>query len=658
MNRMSREQQIAQAEELLGTAAPAASFAKGLFFGQYLTDVLPPYPDVDSWQGSTEPSPESASDFTPESTPGSSGDAASDAEQLPGGQPTIGSQASQPTSQPTEGDVAEPPTGSDGRGTTAELRERLSEFCRRHVDPVAIDRDAKIPTDVIRGLGELGVLGACLPKSCGGLELSQTDYCQLLEVLGGHCGSTALFVNAHHSIGPRAIVLFGTDEQQRRWLPKLATGEYLSAFALTEPEAGSDASNVQTRAIPTEDGKGYLVSGEKRWITNGGIAQVLTLMARTPKPDGQGTDITALLVTPDMPGFQVVETRMEKCGVRGTATSRLRFENMFVPRENVLGTPGKGLRVALTVLDFGRTTFGASCTGAAKYCLRKAKEHVRQRVQFGQPLAQFELVQEKIARMEADLFAMEACTYQTAALIDAGEAEFMVETAMLKVFTTERLWEAVYDTFQLFGGRAYFCDEPYERLMRDARINSIGEGANDVLRVFSALVGLREVGMELEGVLQSFQKPIGNLPRLSRFLGRTLSTFLLGPEVISRHGDLEPECARLAHDIAALGRSVVQQLRIHQRNIVDRQLPVSRMADAATELYVSACALRRLDYLLRHPLGDAKGQQLALASGKLYLRLASRRIRQSLERLQNNEDDLLLDVARRSLGISETGRST
>ncbi len=238
---------------------------------------------------------------------------------------------------------------------------------------------------------DLGMLGACVPKECGGRGLTQTQYCRLLEVLGGHCASTALFVNAHHSIGPRAIVLFGTPEQKQQYLPKLASGEWISAFALTEPEAGSDAANVQTTATPTDDGRGYLLNGQKRWITNGGIAQVLTVMARTPvnslspgeragvrgdrQPKTAESKITAFLVTPDMPGFEVVEARMPKCGVRGSATGRLAFHDMFVPKENILGQLGKGLRVALTVLDFGRVTFGATCTGAAKFCLQRAAEH-------------------------------------------------------------------------------------------------------------------------------------------------------------------------------------------------------------------------------------------------------------------------------------------
>jgi alkylation response protein AidB-like acyl-CoA dehydrogenase len=586
-----RQQQIAQAEEILGDSLDTIGFAKGLFFGQHLGDKLLPYPNVTADEHVTD------------------------------------------------------------------LVERLRAFCADQVDPVAIDRQAEIPQRVIDGLGRLGILGACLPKSCGGLALSQVSYCRLLEVLGGHCGSTALFVNAHHSIGPRALVLFGTQQQQTQWLPKLATGQWISAFALTEPEAGSDAANVQTTATPTADGKGFVLNGQKRWITNGGIASVLTVMARTPMPDGQ-SKITAFLVTPDMRGFEVVEKRMEKCGVRGTATSRLAFREMFVPRENVLGRLGKGLRVALTVLDFGRTTFGASCTGSAKFCVAKAIEHCNSRMQFGQTLGSFELVREKLAYMQASAFAMEACTYQTAALIDSGEGDFMLETAMLKVFSTEALWRIINDTFQLYGGTAYFTDQPYERLMRDARINMIGEGANDVLRAFSALVGMRDVGLELQGILNAIYAPVGNLTRLGRFAGRKIGSLLVNPQVSVRSAELEPEAAELGRLIGHLGSNVERLLRTYQMEIVDRQFQLGRVADAATEVYVSACVLNRMDAMIRggdgavHHTEHGHGPSrlaIDLETGRYYLLTARRRIRRALADLWDNDDAATSSLARKML---------
>jgi alkylation response protein AidB-like acyl-CoA dehydrogenase len=538
----------------------------------------------------------------------------------------------------------------------AEMFAELQAFCQKEVDPVAIDRDAVIPQRVIDGLGRIGVLGACLPTSCGGKELSQTAYCRLIELLGGHCASTALFVNAHHSIGPRALVLFGTPAQQQAFLPKLATGEWISAFALTEPEAGSDAGNVQTVATPTPDGTAFVLNGEKRWITNGGIAKVLTVMARTPIPGSKETKVTAFLVTPDMPGFQVDEARMEKMGVRGTATSRLSFHNMRVPRENILGELGKGLKVALTVLDFGRTTFGASCTGAAKVCLAKAREHANARVQFQQPLAAFEMVKEKLAYMAAGTFAMEAATYQTAALIDSGAGDYMLETAMLKVFATDTLWKILHDTFQIHGGKAYFCDQPFERMVRDARINLIGEGANDVLRAFVALVGMRDVGLHLQSVLNAASSPIKNWGVLKNFAGKKIEAIFANPAVPVRHMELEPAAARLSKTVAYFGSQVEKLLRTFQMGIVDKQYLAGRVADAATELYVSACVLRRLEALLDeagHHDHDHTAEHSAaevkdlIATGHFYLLTAERRIRNSLADLWNNDDDATSALADR-----------
>jgi alkylation response protein AidB-like acyl-CoA dehydrogenase len=573
-----RDEQRAQAEEILGDRLDQASFAKGLFGGRYLNEQLAAYPLE---------------------------------------------------------------VGESVQHLTRELRQ----YCVDEIDPAAIDREAEIPLSIVRGLGRLGVLGACLPKSAGGMELGQTDYCRLLEVLGGHCGGTALFVNAHHSIGPRALVLFGTDEQRQRYLPKLVSGDWISAFALTEPEAGSDAANVQSMATPTEDGKGFLINGEKRWITNGSIAQVLTVMARTPdnsKPqDGtrQASRITAFIVTPDMPGFEVVEARMSKCGVRGTATSRLAFKDMFVPRDHVLGELGGGLKVALTVLDFGRTTFGASCTGAAKFCVDHAVRHAQRRVQFDQPLCEFELVQQKLAYMQAGMFAMESCTFQTAAQIDAGTSDFMLETAMLKVFSTDVLWQIINDTIQIYGGKAYFTDEPFERMMRDARINMIGEGANDVLCVFSALMGMRDVGLELEAILQAIQLPLGNLRRLGRFAGHKLSSLLVPPQIEVRNALLEPEATRIGRLVAKFGAKVEWLLRTYREEIVEHQHQLARVAHAVMEIYVSACVLNRLDTTLLHADADDPSVQFDLQTGRYYLQTAERRIHEYLRALRHNDDD-------------------
>jgi acyl-CoA dehydrogenase family protein 9 len=340
---------------------------------------------------------------------------------------------------------------------------------------------------------------------------------------------------------------------------------------------------------------------------------------------------------------------MSKMGVRGTATSRLAFRNLFVPKENVLGQVGKGLKVALTVLDFGRTTFGASCTGAAKFCLAGAISHTTSRVQFGQKLAEFELVKQKLAWMQAAVYAMEACTYQTAALIDSGVGDFMLETALLKVFATESLNKILGDTFQLHGGLAYFTDQPWERMARDAKINTIGEGANDVLRAFSALVGMRDVGLELEGVLNALFQPLGKMGRLASFAGRKFSSLLAAPEVSVRSPELEPDAAALGKLIQLFGGAVERLLRTYQKEIVDRQYQLGRVADAVIDLYASACVLHRLDSRLRHSHGDEPEVPLEMQTARYWLLTAGRRIRATLSELWDNDDEATSRLANRML---------
>lgn len=550
-----QQKQIQQAEELLFSGPQKAGFAKELFFGRFRAESVFPYPQL------------SAED-----------------------------QAA-------------------GDNAVAEVKD----FCEQHIDAAEIDRQADIPQEVIDGLGRVGVLGMTVSPEHGGRGMSQQNYCRVMEVIGGHCAGTGVFVNAHHSIGLRALELFGTEEQQQQWMKPVATGEQLAAFALTEPEAGSDASNVQTRAEPTPDGKGFKLNGQKRYITNGGIAGLLTVMARTPDESDPEGKVTAFLVTPDMDGFEVVEARMPKCGIRGTATARLAFHDMYVPRENVLGPIGKGLRVALTVLDFGRTTFGASCTGAAKFCVGKLVERANSRRQFGKTLGEFELVKEKLALAAADAFAMESATYHTAALIDSGAEDYMLETAMLKVLASDTLWRIVNDTLQVWGGAGYFSDQPFERMMRDARINLIGEGANDVLRCFIAMYGLRNVGKHLESVLRRPWKAL-------TMLHRAPSIPLTG-ENAER---LRPHAKRLAKQIAAFARACQRALIKHREAILDRQYVQGRLGDIATELFTASCVLARLQQL--------PADSRAYRTGVFSMHVSQARNADRLRSLKRNRD--------------------
>jgi alkylation response protein AidB-like acyl-CoA dehydrogenase len=518
---------------------------------------------------------------------------------------------------------------------------RVRAFAEANIDAAAIDRDADIPKSVVEGLSRLGVMGMTAPPEFGGRGFSQSAYCRVMEVIGGHCSSTAIFVNAHHSIGIRALLLFGTPEQKQKWLPPLTRGEKLAAFALTEKEAGSDASNVQTTATPSADGRTYRLTGTKRYITNGGLADVLTVMARTPDPQGGESKVTAFLVTPDLPGFEVVEARMPKCGIRGTATARLEFHDMPVPAENVLGPVGKGLKVALTVLDFGRTTFGASCTGMSKTILAAAARHAARRHQFGRPLADLELIKKKLAYLAAISYAMEATTYETAALIDRGVEDYMLETAILKVFSTDVLWQGVYEVLQIHGGQGYFSDEPYERMMRDARINTIGEGANEVLTAFIALVGMRDTAEEFKGTLEGLKSPARFIPTLWRF-GRARLVRLARPAHVPVSApSLRPFADALGRRISRFAWAVERTLVKHREAVLERQYVLERIADAAIALMTASCTLARLD----SSVSGGTGSELERAAGRLYLRMANRRVDAALQELDHNDDAATTETA-------------
>jgi len=583
-----RQKEIQQAEELLFAGPQAVGFAKGLFQGHFVADWVMPYPRI-------------------------------------------------PAAQQAELDQ-----------TLTELRQTLDA----ELDPIEIDRQADIPRNVIDGLGRVGVLGMTATAEYGGRGFTQMANCQVLEEIGRRCASTSVFVNAHHSIGIRALLLFGTHEQKQKWLPKLVTGEQLGAFALTEKEAGSDAANVQMTATPSEDGSHFILNGEKRYITNAAIAHVLTVMARTPVPGKEGkTAITAFLVTPDMPGFEILEARMPKMGIRGTATGRFAMRNVKVPKENILGPPGKGLKIALTVLDFGRTTFGACCTGAARTCLQLAIGHAKTRKQFNKTLSEFDLVKKKIARMAADAYAMEAMTTITASLIDRGLEDYMIETAMLKVFTTERLWECVNEAFQIHGGSAYFVDLPLERMLRDARINQIGEGSNEVLTSFIALVGMRGPGMEFKEIYDTMMKPSRERVSKAWTAGMNrLGAAIRVPDVPVRSEELRASARQLGRLIWRFNFAVNRALITYREPILDMQLVQERIAGAAMDLFASTCVLSRLDaeVQLARRNGDSAAPDHSAAD--LFLRQSFRRIRRFLGGLTDNDDKSLLAAANSVLG--------
>jgi alkylation response protein AidB-like acyl-CoA dehydrogenase len=543
-----------------------------------------------------------------------------------------------------------PSPSSDIKTQTDTLIQNLKDFSDKEIDPDKIDREANIPTKVIQGLGKLGLLGLTIPKEFGGQGLPQYTYCKATELIGGVCGSTALFVNAHQSIGLKALVLFGTPGQKKKWLPRLSSGEQLAAFALTEPNAGSDASGIETRADYNPQTKTYTINGKKQWITNGGIAGVLTVMAKMSMetPNGIQEKITAFLVTPDMPGFKIKEASLEKVGMRGSKTSILEFENLEVPEENVLGPVGGGLKVCLTVLDYGRTTFGATCTGAAKYLFEKALSHAKHRFQFKRSLASFPLVKKKLALMSATIYAMESATYLTAGLLDRGEEDIMLEAAMLKVFNSESLWKILYDTMQIYGGRSFFTDHPFERMMRDARLNMIGEGSNEVLQAFIGLVGLRDVGIQFKGVWDELQNPFSGMNKTFAYI-RSLWVKDRLSKIPIQSSALKSEAEQLVSSIRQFGNLVTKVLAKHKEDVIEKQLILDRLARISTFLYVMSATLSRLDSELVQ--NKVKENDSTCRSAKLFFYHSLDKINLLSRSMFDNRDDLIESLSDQLTGV-------
>ncbi len=543
-----------------------------------------------------------------------------------------------------------PKQDEDEARRTESLIAEVDQFLKQHLDSDRIDAEERIPQEIIDGLARLGVLGMTVPKEYGGGGFSHTAYCRVLEHISVMDASVAVLVGAHQSIGLKALMLMGTKAQKREFLPELASGKKLAAFCLSEPEVGSDAANVQTRAVLSEDGSHYVLTGEKKYATNAAIAGMLTVMARTAGTENGKTreKITAFLVTPDLPGFEIVKSNRSKMGIRGSWQAVLRFNDMRVPRDRVLGEVGKGLKVALGVLNYGRCTLSAGCVGGAKRALELTIQRANSRKQFSRTLGEFHLVKQKIARMAEMTFAMESLTYLCAGLVDRHEGDIMLETAISKLFCSEGLWQVADDCLQIWGGEGYMRENGIERMVRDARINRIVEGATEVMSAFIALAGMKGVGEELESVLRAARHPIGNFGRLARFARDELHDVMWGHSFAKLHPELHKEGQMLAKLTTLLARDVTRLLAKYKETILDYQMLHDRLAWSAVELYASAAVLSRLQMMLdTTSWGNGHDAQLKrdLLVGKRFCHRAADSVLQRLRGLFRNQDEEIVKVA-------------
>jgi hypothetical protein len=504
--------------------------------------------------------------------------------------------------------------------------EKLERLLRERVDADEIDRTGEIPDTVVSELASIGAFGIKIPKEYGGLGLSQTNYCRAAALLGSWCGNTTALISAHQSIGvPQPLLLFGTDEQKKKYLPRVARGE-ISAFALTEKNVGSDPARMETRAEPTPDGKGFIVNGEKLWCTNGTRAGVIVLMARTPPKivDGKPKDqVTAFVVDMETPGITIAH-RCHFMGLHALYNAVVGFKDVFIPRENILLAEGKGLRVALTTLNTGRLTLPAACIGLAKRCLEITRRWSNERVQWGSAIGHHAAIAEKIARMASDIFAMEAMTYLTSALVDRHDGtDVRLEAAACKMWCTEAAWRIVDDTLAIRGGRGYETAEslrargepgvPVERYMRDSRINLIFEGSSQIMRLFIAREAL-DTHLKVGGAVLNPKLPMGKrLGAAAKAAGfyagwypRRWLHLLHGP------AGLDPALAEYAAFTEQISHKLARRM-FHAMvkfgpKLEREQVLLGRFVDIGAELFGIAASVARAQHLLS---AGAKHEEIA-----------------------------------------------
>merc|ERR1719266_2695921 len=380
-------------------------------------------------------------------------------------------------------------------------------------DPLVNDAQESVPEATVQALRELGAFGLQVPVELDGVGLTNTQYARLTEVVGGNDLGVGIFIGAHQSIGFKGILLAGTPEQKEQYLPKLASGEDFAAFALTEPASGSDAGSIKTRAVPSKDGKTWILNGAKIWISNGGIAEIFTVFAKTPIVDpATGTEtekVSAFIVERSFGGVTHGPPE-KKMGIKCSNTAEVYFEDVPIPAENILGGLGNGFKVAMQILNNGRFGMAAALSGTMKAGIRKAVEHATQRNQFGSKIDSYGAIQEKIARMSMAHYATESMAYMVSGIMDNKHTDYQLEAAISKVFASEAAWFVTDEAIQILGGMGYMKDCGIEKVMRDLRIFRIFEGTNDILRLFVALTGIQYAGGHLRELQNAVKDPISN----------------------------------------------------------------------------------------------------------------------------------------------------
>ncbi len=535
-----------------------------------------------------------------------------------------------------------PTMKDDERETVSMIVDSLHKFAEVHIDSVAIDKNHHLPDEALEKMKEMGLFGLIIPEEYGGFGLSNTAYARIMEELGAIDPSLAVTVGAHQSIGLKAILLTGTEEQKKKYLPRLAMGEQIAAFALTEPSAGSDAGSIKTKAVLSEDGSEYVLNGAKIWITNGRFADVFTVFARTTDPDGAGKPRIVALIVERAHGVKNGPDE-DKLGIRGSSTTDLFFDDVRVPVENVLGEAGQGFKVAMEVLNNGRFGLAAGCIGNNKKLIGLAVERCNDRVAFKKKIGEFGMIKDKVARMMCETYALESMTYLTTGLIDAGVPDYSLESAICKVYGSESLWSTANEGLQIAGGLGYMTEYPYEKILRDSRINLIFEGTNEILRAFVALSGLQGPGKHLKETLKAIREPIKGFGVLTEFVVNKARQALAPDRLEGAHPALRREIVFFEECVSELAKAAERVLRKHGRDVFLMQFAQKRLAEVAIDLFGLVAVISRTTAFIEEKGEAGAEREISLAAG--YRAIIEERVRAKLSRMERDEDEVLKHIA-------------
>jgi acyl-CoA dehydrogenase family member 9 len=531
--------------------------------------------------------------------------------------------------------------------------EAVSRYGEEQIDAEKMDLAGKLDDNVIKGMAEMGLMGMAVPEEYGGMALDYSLYSRIFSEVAGIDGSTAVFIGAHQSIGYRALLNEGTDEQKTKWLPSLASGEKVAAFCLTEPSSGSDAYSIKTKAIENEDGS-YTISGQKLWITNGGMAEFYSVFCKTDHEiDGKNVEkISCFIVEKGMEGLSFGE-KENKMGIRASETRAVYFDKVKVPKENILGELGKGFKIAMNVLNSGRLSLGAGCVGGMKTILKLATDHAVQRKQFDKSIIEFGLIQDKLAEMSSLIYSTECIVYMTTGNMIKGMNDYYLETGVCKIFGSEALWTVVDLGMQIAAGNGYMKEYPYERIMRDSRINLIFEGTNEILRAFLALSGIRgpseklkELG-KISNVSAALEDPIKSLGVLTDFAKNRISKLIPTRHLSDVHPELEEWGSEFSSMLGGFSIQVENVLMKFGKKIIDNELPQKRLADMAIHLYVMVAVMSRTTLILNDEKIPQEKKDYCLLLAKQSLRKSQKTFIENLKAMSKNSDKDVESLAKK-----------